>query len=267
MKAESSEFDDCAERENADMDPGTMLVVLLFAVLGSLLGMGSGMVPGMHVNTLALLLLAASAPLLGGIAYLCSEFGLGLELGPLLLSVLIIAASVTHSFVDFLPSLFLGIPDESKVLSVLPAHRLLLAGQGGPALICAATGSLIGATVALLLAIPLQLFMLSAWGCEWAIELACPYFLLLVSVLLIASEARSKKVRTVLDAKLGSIAEAEMVISTLPVPVDRSPGRISGRVVERSMHGFLLGNQFGGGKCSVPLQGSGRMSSLMASGR
>ncbi len=245
MKAESSEFDDCAERENADMDPGTMLVVLLFAVLGSLLGMGSGMVPGMHVNTLALLLLAASAPLLGGIAYLCSEFGLGLELGPLLLSVLIIAASVTHSFVDFLPSLFLGIPDESKVLSVLPAHRLLLAGQGGPALICAATGSLIGATVALLLAIPLQLFMLSAWGCEWAIELACPYFLLLVSVLLIASEARSKKVRTVLDAKLGSIAEAEMVISTLPVPVDRSPGRISGRVVERSMHGFLLGNQFG----------------------
>ena len=225
-----------------------MLVVLLFAMLGSLLGMGSGLIPGMHVNTLALLLLAASAPLLEGIAYLCSEFGLGPELGPLLLSVLIIAASVTHSFVDFLPSLFLGIPDESKVLSVLPAHRLLLAGQGGPALFCAATGSLIGATVALLLAIPLQLFMLSTWGCEWAIELACPYFLLLVSALLIASEARSRKVRTILDARFGSIAEAEMVISALPVPVDRSRGRISGRVVKRSAGGFLLENQFGSWK-------------------
>jgi TctA family transporter len=222
-----------------------MLVVLLFAVLGSVLGMGSGLVPGMHVNTLALLLLAVSVPLLGGIAYLCSVFGVRPELSPLLLSVLIIAASVTHSFVDFLPSLFLGIPDESKVLSVLPAHRLLLAGQGGAALVCAATGSLIGAMVALLLAIPLQLFMLSAWGCEWAIELFCPYFLLLVAVLLIASEARSRKVRTILDARLGSVTEEEIVISTLPVPADRSSGRISGRVVERSGRGFVLENQFG----------------------
>lgn len=227
------------------MDPGTMLVVLLFAMLGSLLGMGSSLIPGMHVNTLALLLLAASAPLLGGIEYMCSEFGLGPEFGPLLLSVLIIAASVTHSFVDFLPSPFLGIPDESRVLSVLPSHRLLLAGQGGPALVCAATGSLIGATVALILAIPLQLFMLSTWGCEWAIELACPYFLLLVSILLIVSEARSRKVRTLLDGRLGSTAKAEMIISTLPVPVDRSRGRISGRVVERSRRHFLLKNQFG----------------------
>jgi TctA family transporter len=250
--AESSEFDDFSDDGNTLMDPGTMLVVLLFAVLGSLLGMGSGLVPGMHVNTLALLLLAASAPLLGGIAFLCSEFGVGPELSPLLLSVLIIAASVTHSFVDFLPSLFLGIPDESKVLSVLPAHRLLLAGQGGPALICAATGSLIGATVALLLAIPLQLFMLSAWGCEWAIELACPYFLLLVAVLLIASEARSRKVRTVLDARFGSVSQAEMVISTLPLPSDRSPGRISGRVLARSARSFVLENQFGRWKVLGP---------------
>lgn len=227
------------------MDPGTMLVVLLFAVLGSLLGMGSGLVPGMHVNTLALLLLAASAPLLGGIIFLCSGFGLGPELAPLLLSVLIIAATVTHSFVNFLPSLFLGIPDESKVLSVLPAHRLLLAGQSGAALACAATGSLIGAMVALLLAVPLQLFMLSAWGCEWAIELAIPYFLLLVSVLLIASEARSKKVCTALDSRLGSIAEEGTIITALPLPIDRSPGRISGRVVGQSMRGFLLKNQFG----------------------
>ncbi len=227
------------------MDLGTMLVVLLFAVLGSLLGMGSGLVPGMHVNTLALLLLAMSVPLLEGIAYLCTEFGLRPEFAPLLLSVLIIAASVTHSFVDFLPSLFLGIPDESKVLSVLPAHRLLLAGQGGPALVCAATGSLIGATVALLLAVPLQLFMLSAWGCEWAIELACPYFLLLVAVLLIASEFRSRKVRTLLDARPGSVVEAATVISVLPIPSDRSHGRISGRVIHRSARGFLLANQHG----------------------
>ena len=227
------------------MDPGTMLVVLLFAVLGSLLGMGSGLVPGMHVNTLALLLLAVSVPLLDGIVHLCLEFGLRPELAPLLLSVLIVAASVTHSFVDFLPSMFLGIPDESKVLSVLPAHRLLLAGQGGPALVCAATGSLIGATVALLLAVPLQLFMLSTWGCEWAIELACPYFLVLVAVLLIASEFRSRKVRTLLDARLGSVVEATTIISVLPVPSDRSHGRISGRVIRRSTRGFLLVNQHG----------------------
>ncbi len=227
------------------MEPGTLLVVLFFALLGSLLGTGSGLVPGMHVNTLALLLLAVSAPLLGTITFLCSGFGLGPELAPLLLSVLIVAASVTHSFVDFLPSLFLGIPDESKVLSVLPAHRLLLAGQGGSALVCAATGSLIGATVALLLAIPLQLLMLSPWSCEWAIELACPYFLVLVAILLILSEARSRKVRTIIDARLGSVVEEGTIISVLPVPVDDSIGRISGRVIGRSVRGFMLKNQFG----------------------
>jgi TctA family transporter len=243
--AESNGFDDFAAGGNVFVDPATLLVVLFFAVLGSLLGMGSGLVPGMHVNTLALLLLAVSTPLLGVIAFSCTGFGLRPELAPLLLSVLIIAASVTHSFVDFLPSLFLGIPDESKVLSVLPAHRLLLAGQGGPALVCAATGSLIGATVALLLAIPLQLFMLSAWGCQWAIELVCPYFLVLVAILLIASEARSRKLRTFLDARLGSVVEAAVIISAAPVPMDRVPGRISGRIIKRSMRGFQIENQFG----------------------
>jgi putative membrane protein len=106
--------------------------------------------------------------------------------------------------------------------------------------------------------------MLSAWGCEWAIELICPYFLVLVAILLIVSEARSKKVRTFLDARLGSVVEAALIIAAPPVPVNRVPGRLSGRVVERSLRGFQLENHFGRWKVLAPASRIG--ASVLAEG-
>jgi len=47
---------------------------------------------------------------------------------PVVLVVFIIAMSVTHTFLDALPAIFLGAPDADQVLNVLPGHRLLLQG-------------------------------------------------------------------------------------------------------------------------------------------
>jgi len=77
------------------------------AVLGLLLGTFTGITPGIHVNTLASLL---------------RDFGLS--------AVALFAMGLTHTFLDVLPSTFLGVPDEGTALGVLPAHRLVLRGKG-----------------------------------------------------------------------------------------------------------------------------------------
>jgi putative membrane protein len=73
---------------------------------------------------------------------------------------MIMSASVVHSFVDFVPSVFIGAPDADTAVSVLPGHRLLLDGRGMAAVRSAAIGSLIGCSAAILLAIPMQTIMM-----------------------------------------------------------------------------------------------------------
>jgi putative membrane protein len=64
-----------------------------------------------------------------------------------------IAALITHSFLDIIPSTFLGIPDADTALSVLPAHALCLEGRAEEAVRISALGS----AAAVLLGIPLAL--------------------------------------------------------------------------------------------------------------
>ena len=94
-----------------------MLGVIAGCLVGVLLGTVSGLVPGIHSNTIAGFLAGVSAPLL---------ILFGIE-G---LAAAIVATMVTHTFLDAVPSTFLGVPDPDTVLAVLPAHRMCLAGHG-----------------------------------------------------------------------------------------------------------------------------------------
>lgn len=42
--------------------------------------------------------------------------------------------SISHSMIDFLPSIFLGVPEEGTVLSILPGHYFILHGRGREAI-------------------------------------------------------------------------------------------------------------------------------------
>ncbi|MFP4567740.1 MAG: tripartite tricarboxylate transporter permease [Candidatus Woesearchaeota archaeon] len=109
-----------------------MFTELLMAILlGTLAGTFTGLVPGVHVNLVAVILLSISMFLLGFV---------GVES----LSCFIIAMSVTHSFISTIPSIFLGAPEPSSALSVLPGHRLLLEGRGFDAVRFTVVGSLFG---------------------------------------------------------------------------------------------------------------------------
>ena len=49
--------------------------------------------------------------------------------------------AITHTFIDFIPSIFLGAPDEDSVLSILPGHKLLLKGYAYTGIILTLYGS------------------------------------------------------------------------------------------------------------------------------
>lgn len=163
------------------MLPEILIPVLVAAVIGSGAGTFTGLVPGIHVNTLATMMLAsypAVEPLLEGVC--------GADNVPIVAASFIMSASIVHSFVDFIPSVFLGAPDADEALTVLPGHRLLMAGRGMEAVKSAAAGSVIGACASLGLAIPIQYLMVN--GLEGIMEQFTTMVLLFTLVIIIVNE-------------------------------------------------------------------------------
>jgi putative membrane protein len=116
-----------------------MILELLAAIaIGILCGIFSGITPGIHVNLVSILLLSVSPFLL--------QFT-----DPVVLCCFIIALGITHTFLDAIPSIFLGAPDEAQAMNALPGHKLLLEGKGFEAVKL----TVIGALLCLLLAVVL----------------------------------------------------------------------------------------------------------------
>ncbi|WP_336037454.1 tripartite tricarboxylate transporter permease [Halobacterium yunchengense] len=121
------------------VSPTATAAALAAITFGVALGTCSGLVPGLHVNNLALLL-AAAAPLVPG--------------PPHLVGAALLAAGVTHSFLDVIPTLALGVPDPAMAVSALPGHRLVMGGRGREALRVSALGSGVAVAVAFVLGVP-----------------------------------------------------------------------------------------------------------------
>ncbi len=122
-----------------------LLSITIALVLGICAGIITGLVPGIHVNLVSVMLLS-SAPLL--LAYT----------SPLALCIFIIAMCTTHSYLDIVPSIFLGAPSEETVMTILPGHQLLIEGKGYEAVKLTIIGSLGGLLVAIIL---LPVFLLT----------------------------------------------------------------------------------------------------------
>jgi len=106
------------------------LEILIAIVLGCMMGVISGVTPGLHINLVSLILLSISPFLLGYTNIVA-------------VASFIIAMSITHTFSDFISATYLGAPGEDTALAVLPAHRLLLEGMGHEAVKLAVIGSLL----------------------------------------------------------------------------------------------------------------------------
>ncbi len=116
-----------------------MYTLLVCSLLGTAAGIVTGLVPGIHVNT--------AAPLSLAIASSCA-------VGPLAACTFICSMSLTHTFIDFIPSTLLGIPEEDTAVSVLPAHNMVHQGRGLEAIRLSGVSSLFAVCVLVTLSWP-----------------------------------------------------------------------------------------------------------------
>lgn len=153
-----------------------MFDIILLALLGICIGTVTGLTPGLHVNTIAIIGLSMF-PVLG--------------LDPLQFGVVMVAMAVTHTFLDFLPAIFLGAPEEETALSVLPTHKLFLEGKALEAVNLTAIGSLFGLVFALLLLIPALFIIPVAY---FGLRDNIAYVLIAIAAILILRERKFIKI-------------------------------------------------------------------------
>ncbi len=155
---------------------------ILYALMGIGLGTITGLIPGIHVNTLI------------PFFYLLNP--------SLVTCVMIVALMMTHTFLNFIPSTLLGVPDETTALSVLPAHRMLLEGRGLEAIKLTALGSMGSMLVAFLILYPVYLLMPVLYK---TISPYMGYFLVGISGVLIFTEDGIKRLYALLVYLLSGI--------------------------------------------------------------
>lgn len=104
-----------------------MLDLILSLLIGIVFGIVAGLLPGLHPNN--------TIPMILGMSFL---------FGPLSTAVILVTSGVANSFINFIPSILLGAPEDSTALGVLPGHRLLMEGRGYEAIKLCVMGSLGG---------------------------------------------------------------------------------------------------------------------------
>ncbi len=118
-----------------------LLQIILILFLGIATGTLTGLIPGIHINLI-------SAFIISAIPIFLYSFN------PIYLVVFVVSMAITHTFIDFIPSIFLGCPDTDTELSILPGHNLLKKGQGYEAIILTLYGSLAAIFIILIIILP-----------------------------------------------------------------------------------------------------------------
>jgi len=181
-----------------------LIEILLFLFLGIIFGTITGLIPGIHINLIGVFLITLAASFLS-------------FLNPIYFVVFITAMAITHTFVDFIPSVFLGCPDTDTELSILPGHDLLKKGKGYEAITLTTYGSLAAIFVLIVLAFPVANLLERFYD---FLKILIPGLLILVSFFLISSEKKMKNALVVflLTGLLGlAILNLDMKEPLLPL--------------------------------------------------
>jgi putative membrane protein len=218
------------------------MVPLLALVVGMLLGMLSGLLPGVHSNTIA--------SVLSQVGMDSSSF-----------AFLVVAAVGAHLAFQFFPSIFLSIPDDSVVASVLPGHRLALEGRGREAIaICAFC--ILAAALCSALLLPVSLVVLPA--AYALIEPHLAVVLAAASCCLLFSERQWRKVLLALGvfllAGILGVASLQGAINDSLFPLFSGLFAASGILLSFTSHRKLPKQQGGGTKLDfLPYVAAGKL--------
>jgi putative membrane protein len=132
----------------------------------------TGLIPGIHINLIGVLIISLSLTLFPTI-------------DPIYLIIFIVSMSITHTFIDFIPSIFLGCPDTDTELSILPGHKLLKKGEGYSAILLSAYGSMAAIMIIIIITYPSIILIQIIFD---KIKILVPYILIILSILLITLE-------------------------------------------------------------------------------
>ena len=125
-----------------------MIELVIACFIGILIGTTTGMISGIHVNTAGAILFASSTFLL---TFLSPEF----------LCVLMVAMSIAHALIEFVPSMLLGVPQEGTATSILPGHRMVLQGRSKEVIRIVSVGGF-GAIIVTIIMLPIFAIALPA---------------------------------------------------------------------------------------------------------
>ncbi len=172
--------------------------IILFAVAGIIAGIITGLTPGLHINTIAILALGI---------YRTND------IDPILLSCFIIAMSTAHSFLDFIPSIFFGVPDPATALTVLPTHKMLFKGKGYEALALSVIGGLFGMVILIFFLATIAGLITPAYA---KIKPMIPYLLILAIsfIILKGTKRKASLFIFIISGLLGTIALKSYMINS-----------------------------------------------------
>ena len=148
--------------------------IIICTLAGVILGLIAALLPGIHSNTISAMMVAISPALLQ-------------YFQPISIAIIIVSMGVSQSFLECIPSIFLGAPDADTILSILPGHRLLLEGNGCEAVLLSAAGCFFALLFSVAFAVP------TIWLFTKVYPIINPYigWLILIAVIyLIAMERK-----------------------------------------------------------------------------
>ena len=172
-----------------------MLIELVLALMmGIIAGTFTGLTPGIHINLIAAIILSLTG-----------------VFPPTAFLIFIVAMSVTHTFLDFIPSIFLGAPDEDTALGVLPGHEFLLKGQGHEAVLLTVIGSSISIILLILIT---PLFILAIPKVFPFIQRMMGFILIWISFFLVYNEKDTKLLSLIIFLLAGFLGISSMNLSS-----------------------------------------------------
>ena len=115
-----------------------MIELVIACFIGISIGTVTGTIPGIHVNTAGAILFASSTFLL---TFISPEF----------LCVVMVAMSIAHALIEFVPSMLLGVAQEGTATSILPGHRMVLQGRSKEVIRIVSVGGFGGIIVTILM--------------------------------------------------------------------------------------------------------------------
>lgn len=153
-----------------------LIELVIFLTLGILIGIITGLTPGIHINLIASFLISFA-----------------LIKNPINFLVFAISMSITHTFLDFIPSIYLGAPDEDTALGILPGHKMLLKGKAHLAVYLTLLGSFSSIFIAILITPILFILLPKIYP---FIQRMMSFFLIWISIFLLSKT--NKKILSII---------------------------------------------------------------------